>query len=69
MMSSPCKGCENEKKDKNQCIDNCEKIAKFQEKINRECLFFNPADFFSDGLYMACFQNGGRHNPPKPPHL
>ncbi len=43
-MVSPCKGCENELKDKKACMPSCPKIAAFQRGLLAGHAIHDPSD-------------------------
>ncbi len=57
-MESPCRGCERESLDKNECIGWCAKIIKFQNSLEK-----TPINF--DNGYSS-FLNGATRKTPKP---
>ena len=62
-MESPCKGCEREKLDKNQCLNWCIKIREFQKNLGKEICFYG------DAFFQSIETLGITRKAPKPPCL
>lgn len=58
-MESPCKGCEREGLDKNECIGQCADIKKFQRELD-----VSPISV--DSGIVKSYLNGAVRKGPKP---
>ncbi len=71
-MKSPCRGCENETKDKDKCVRACSLLKKWQQDLDPGLIrYTSSTDFDSlliieDGVNILDGTHRKRPRPPSP---